>query len=170
MVRKLILLSGILSVGMLLTACSKKPTGPDQTLVTPAGWTISEHEPGDLHYSKWTLESGETKMIVNSFVAPGAPEETLKKMEAWKQYMEESVQYGQFMSRSWPAGKFQVIRYYAYMNPNEKNHGTTNLWLINPDRELAVTISNPNMTREPMIALADQVANELAKANQANLK
>jgi hypothetical protein len=108
-------------------------------------------------------------MELTSFVAPGASEETLKKMDVWKQYMEESVQYGQFMSRSWPAGKFQVVRYYAFMNPNEKNHGTTNLWLINPGREFAITISNPNMTREPMITFADQAANDIAKANQANL-
>ena len=73
------------------------------------------------------------------------------------------------MSRSWPAGKFEVIRYYAFMNPNEKNHGTANLWLINPGREFAVSISNPNMTREPMIALAEQTAEDIAKVNGDDL-
>lgn len=170
MVRKLLHLSCLFAFGVLTISCGK-PAGPDQTLVAPAGWTIIDHPFGDLHYSKWFLLNGDsTKMELTSFVAPGAPEETLKKMEVWKGYMEESVQYGQYVSKSWRSGKYEVVRYFAFAHPNDTDHGTVNLWLVNQDREFAITISNPRMTRVPLTALADKAADDFAKANEGNLK
>jgi hypothetical protein len=165
MVRKYFSLIGLVIFSTFGAGCGK-PAGPDQTLNVPAGWTVDDHPHGDLYYSKWILQKEDsTKAEMTSFVAKGAPEETLKKMEVWKEYMGESMQYASFVSRGWMTGKYNAVRFFAYRHPNDTNHGTVSLWLIGKEREFAITISNPNMTREPLTALADKFADDLAKAN-----
>jgi hypothetical protein len=167
MVQKHLVILGIASIGIFASGCGSKPTGPDQTLVVPAGWTIEDHPPGDLHYSRWVLRSPESTLVeITSFVSAGAPEETLKKMGVWREYMEESTKYAQFVTRGWTAGKYNAVRFFAYASPNDTNHGTVSVWLINEKREFALAISNPSMTRVPLMKLADQFAEDLAKANE----
>ena len=159
------------SLFCLLTACycgigCGKPAGPDQTINVPAGWTIDDDPAGDLHFSRWLLQSqNSTKAELTSFVTKGASDETLKKLDVWKEYMSESMQYAPFVSRGWTASKYNVARFFAYRHPNDTDHGTVSIWLIGKDREFAITISNINMTREPLTALADKFAEDLAKSN-----
>jgi hypothetical protein len=143
-----------------------KPAGPDQTLAVPTGFTIADHPNGDLHFSRWILErSDNTKIELTSFVSAGAPKETLDKLDNWKKYMEESVQYGQFMTRYWTIGNYHATRYFAFANPNDTNHGSSSVWMSNGTRDFAITISNVGMTRVPLMELSDKIVEELAKIN-----
>ena len=165
MVRNYFLLVGLLVICSFGVGCGK-PAGPDQTINVPAGWTIDDDPAGDLHFSRWVLQSqNSTKAELTSFVTKGASDETLKKLDVWKEYMSESMQYAPFVSRGWTASKYNVARFFAYRTPNDTNHGTVSIWLIGKDREFAITISNTNMTREPLTALADKFAEDLARAN-----
>lgn len=159
-----------LSISVVSNGCGG-PTGPDQKLNVPKGWTISDHSAGDIYFSRWTLDNGKgTKMEITSFVLTGAPKDVTDKFDVWKKYIEESVQYGQFMTRMWSVKPYGVTRYYAFATPNDKEHGSADIWLSDKNREFAISITNPDMKRVPMIELAEKVAEEIARDNQPEAK
>lgn len=147
------------------------PAGPDQKFKAPKGWNVSDHPAGDVYFSRWILDDGKgSKLEITSFVLTGAPKDVTDKFDVWKKYMEESVQYGQFMTRMWTVKPYGITRYFAFASPNEKEHGSANIWVSGGDREFAISLTNQDMKREAMIDLADKIAEEIARDNPPEAK
>jgi hypothetical protein len=158
-------LIGLLVIGSALQGCGG-PAGPDQTITLPAGWIMEDDPAGDLHYSSWIInDQNSTKVEITSFVAEGAPEEILKKMEVWKEYMGESTQNAQFVTRARTLGHYNSVRFFAFRHPNDTNNGTVSLWLIGKKREFAMTLSSKNLKRVALTDLADKFAEDFSKVN-----
>ncbi len=141
-------------------------SGPDQSLVLPAGWTIADHPHGDLHMSRWDLTtSDDVKAQLVSYVVQGAPTETVNQLEGWKKYILGNGQNSLFLLRTWTKGKYRITRFFSFSNDQDFQHGVASIWLTSADRDFAFSIRKTGMKREPLTDLADKAAEEFAKVN-----
>ena len=147
------------------TSCGG-PTGPDQSIVAPAGWTITEHAHGDLHFSRWSLATSDNVTAqLSSFVIQGAPVDTVEKLDAWKNYITGNAQNSLFLARTWTIGKYSITRFFSFSKDTDSEHGVASIWLHSSSRDYALSISKKGMKREALTYLADKAAEDFAKAN-----
>ncbi len=156
-----------LLIGLCFTGMScGGPTGPDQSIVVPAGWTITEHAHGDLHFSQWSLATSDNLTAqLSSFVSQGAPPDTMARLDAWRNYIKGNAQNSLFLTRNWTVGKYSITRFFSFSKESDTDHGVASIYLTSPDRDIAISVSKKGMRREALTDLADKSAEDFAKVN-----
>ena len=157
---------GAVILAISLTSCSNK-SGPDQTLNVPnANFTISEHAPGDLGYSTWTLTSSDGTLIdVASYVLSDVSKEMKTQLDSYRSAMLTESQNVPVLTRYWSAGEFKISRNFIPLDPTDIEHGAVNMLAESPKRVFTLLFKNQKMKQAQLVDIAEKTTMDLVKTN-----
>lgn len=156
----------LMAIPICLASCGKK-SGPDQTIVMPsAEYTITDHEPGTLNLSKWSIESKSgTTFLVGSYVRKNAPVEVIENIDSVRKFLISSAQSFSMFSRYWKNGEFSVNRQFSPKSNTDLETGMVNAIAETQERAFTFTVTDPNLKQEELTKVADKFIDDFTKAN-----
>jgi hypothetical protein len=149
---------GALFLIIALTSCTHK-SGPDQTLIVPdANFTITDHEPGDLGFSKTLTGKDGSTLEVSSYVPAKVSVVAQTQLESYRAAMLAASQNVPILSRYWTIGEFKMSRQFVPLDVTDVDHGAVNVLAEAPNRVFTFLFRNPNLKQAEIITVAEKTA------------